>query len=125
MIQPLSHKSFFGDGTFDEIGKVIAIDEDLVQPKINFLTTTSSGCGNYYYALKEKVQVGDIVYFDSWLAAKYPNEESENKEDYYWLVPWKDIRAIKDVPNEIPEQRVPEGDSAQVPANTTTAEGVA
>lgn len=36
------------------------------------------------------IKVGDKVFFDSWLAAKYPQE---NGEGDYWLVKWDDIRA--------------------------------
>ena len=35
---------------------------------------------------------GDEVFFDSWLSSKYPTGEGD---EYFYLVPFKDIRAIK------------------------------
>lgn len=44
------------------------------------------------------IKPGDKVFFDSYLAAKYPKNDSE----YYWLVEYKDIRAIEHA-EEIPK----------------------
>lgn len=67
LIEPLEQESFIPSeqGTYQEIGVVVA----------------SGDCGD--------VSPGDKVYFDSWLAAKYPNGR-----DFYWLVKWEDVRAI-------------------------------
>jgi hypothetical protein len=46
------------------------------------------------------VGVGDKVYFDSWLAAKYPKEGTD---DFYWLVKWDDVRAVEHPQDALPE----------------------
>lgn len=38
------------------------------------------------------VKIGDKVYFDAWLAAKFP---SEKPEEFLWLVKWEDVRAVE------------------------------
>jgi hypothetical protein len=40
-----------------------------------------------------KVNVNDIVYFDSWTAARYVDSNGEE----FWLVPYNAIRAKEDV----------------------------
>lgn len=78
LIEPLTHKSFMESqrDTYEEIGVVLElpIELDMLEPK--------------------EVKKGDKVYFDSWLAAKYPKEGSTSDE-YYWLVKWSDVRAIE------------------------------
>jgi co-chaperonin GroES (HSP10) len=85
LIEPLKHKTYLPSehGTYQEIGIVLA-----VPPESHFYTA-----------------VGDTVFFDSWLAAKFPKPDAEDDDDYYWLVRWQDIRAIEkpNVQNEIPE----------------------
>lgn len=78
LIQPLEHKTFLqGDkSTFEEIGIVLAV---------------SKGC--------LRVRVGYKVFFDSWLAAKFPKGD----DDFYWLVKYDDVRAIEKDENTIPE----------------------
>jgi hypothetical protein len=89
LIEPLVHKTFLPSEreTYEEIGIVIECAPELI--------------------LKDSPlwpQKGDRVYFDSWLAAKYPKPNSENDDEFYWLVPFKDIRAVeKKDGNEIPE----------------------
>lgn len=82
LIEPLKHESFMASQreTFEEIGVVIAT-------------------GGYRLDCPD-LQVGTRVFFDSWLAAKYPKGE----DGYYWLVKWNDIRAIDN--EAIPEQRM-------------------
>lgn len=65
-IEPIEQESvvYSNETNFEEKGKVLSTD---------------------FWA----VQIGDIVYFDSWMAAKYP--DSENKVRY--LVPGNAIRA--------------------------------
>lgn len=60
---------------------------------------------------------GDVVYFDSWLASKYPN----GKGGYFWLVQFDNIKA-KDEP--IPTQPVQRDVSAQVSYTKPTQSGV-
>ncbi len=78
IIEPIEHKGFMSSqtDTYQEVGVVIAKDE-------NGLFST-------------ELEVGDKVYFDSWLAAKYPKEGSTTDE-FYWLVKWTDVRAIEKV----------------------------
>ena len=73
LIEPLKHESFISSdqGVYEEIGIVLAIAEDL----------------------SVKAKVGDKVFFDPWLAAKYP----KNDKEWYWLVRWEDIRGVESV----------------------------
>ena len=73
LIEPMVHESFISSDkqTYDEVGTVIARDE-LID---NVL-----------------IPIGCKVYFDSWMARKYPNP---NKPDtFYWLVHKDEICAI-------------------------------
>lgn len=76
IIEPVVHEEFIAsqNETFQEIGIVVAHDDK-----------------DYI-----KAKVGDRVYFDSWLAAKYPKADSKNGE-FYWLVKWDDVRAVENV----------------------------
>lgn len=50
------------------------------------------------------VTKGDKVYFDSWLAKKYPKEGTQ--DEYLWLVKWEHITAVEYAERQIPEQPV-------------------
>jgi co-chaperonin GroES (HSP10) len=92
LIEPVPHETFIASQreTFEEIGVVLDNGR-------GNLTVTGTGVIHNNYP-----QNGDKVYFDSWLAAKYP----KNDQEFYWLVKWEDIRAIEK--NEtIPEQLLP------------------
>lgn len=80
LIEPLVHDSFMATAkeTYEEIGVVVDVDKELEWEDVT---------------LPNK---GDRVFFDSWLAAKYPRTDSKDG-DFYWLVKWKDIRAIEKV----------------------------
>lgn len=84
IIEPIKHETFIAqdNATYEEIGVVISIAEGIH----NIATGTL------------EVQVGDKVYFDSWLAAKFPTGKDD---EFFWLVKWEDVRAIEHV--EIPE----------------------
>lgn len=77
LIDPIAHEDFMASqrDTYQEIGTVVELDA--------------------YFEIEAvpRVRKGDKVYFDAWLAAKYPKEGS--REDYYWLVKWDDVRAIE------------------------------
>lgn len=75
LIEPVKHEAFIAsqNDSYQEIGEVVVVPADI--------------CAKY--GLKPK----DKVYFDSWLAAKYPKEGSN--DDYYWLVKWEDVRAVE------------------------------
>lgn len=87
LIQPLVHEGFIATqkDTYEEIGIVIDISDDLIK-LFNFSTTGGVNESNPF-----PVHYGDKVYFDSWLAAKYPKDENS----FYWLVKWEDVRAIE------------------------------
>lgn len=77
LIDPVKHDSFVVSQreTFEEIGVVVAL------PSI------------FSELPKEDIpEVGDKVYFDSWLASKYPHSDGEG---FFWLVPFEDVRAIE------------------------------
>lgn len=73
LIEPLEHKSFMASQreTYEEVGVVLH-------------------AGDFVQAGKD-IKAGDKVFFDSWLAAKYP----KNEKEYYWLVKWEDVRAVE------------------------------
>lgn len=75
LIEPVKHESFIASdkGTYEEIGVVVATPKDM------------DICS------EKPVDVGDRVFFDSWMAARYP----KNDEEYFWLVPWSEVRAIE------------------------------
>lgn len=79
LIEPIAHETFIATqrDSYEEIGVVVALD-----PTIEYDDMTAP-------------DVGDKVYFDSWLAAKYPKEGKDG--EFYWLVKWGDIRAIEKV----------------------------
>lgn len=74
LISPLKHESLLPTekGQYDEVGEVVAIAGDAM---------------NYM-----GIEIHDIVFYDSWLASKYPTGKDD---EVFWLVPYKDIRAIQ------------------------------
>lgn len=74
-VKPLKHESFISSQreSYEEIGEIVSM--------CNGLDTL--------YSFK----VGDLVYFDSWLCAKYPKGD----EEFHWLVKSEDIRAYESV----------------------------
>jgi co-chaperonin GroES (HSP10) len=73
LIEPLKNESFMASQreTYEEVGVVVALAEEL--------------------GIKPVCGIGDRVFFDSYLAAKYPKNEKED----FWLVRWEDVRAIE------------------------------
>jgi hypothetical protein len=78
VIEPLKHSTFLPTekGMFEEVGIVLS------RPWYKFWWPKQ----------------GDRVYFDSWLAVKYPKGEGD---DYFWLVSCRDIKAIQKNGNEV------------------------
>lgn len=76
IIEPVVHEEFMQSerNTYEEVGVVVTIPLEI-----------ESIVG---------VQVGDTLYFDSWLAAKYPKTDGK-PDEFYWLVKWEDVRAVK------------------------------
>lgn len=87
LIEPLPQESFIASsqGAYQEIGIVIDYDEDFDFEHELQWTGTS--------VVKPRlmIQKGDKVYFDSWLAAKFPKDQDTD----YWLVKWEDVRAVE------------------------------
>lgn len=88
LIEPVKNDSFIAptNNSYQEIGIVLDTAPDLL------------------FALPgedvQPVMKGQKVYFDSWLAAKYPKDSDGG---FYWLVKWEDVRAVEYVEQEIPE----------------------
>lgn len=81
LIEPMEHEQFISTtkGTYEEIGTVVAAADDVIS---NLLRGSN---------LKINL-IGNKVYFDSWLAVKYPKKDSDA---FYWLVKWDDVRATE------------------------------
>lgn len=92
LIEPLKHEAFISSQreTFEEIGVVISVAGNLSTPFPKDPGRTTPG-GEEVLVGPGGLMPGDKVYFDSWLAAKYPNGE----DGFYWLVKWEDVRAIE------------------------------
>lgn len=89
LIEPLKHESFMASQreTFEEVGTVLAIPKEYM----GGLSMRDYGNDLAVEKIPSLVAVGTKVFFDSWLAAKYP----KNEDEYYWLVKWEDVRAIE------------------------------
>lgn len=88
LIEPEKHESFMArqQDTYEEIGTVLAIAPELC------LYEGGTGAGEI-----DTVAIGDKVYFDAWLAAKFPGEKDD---EHYWLVKWEDVRAVEHAKSE-------------------------
>lgn len=78
LIQPLEQDAFIATQrtSYEEIGIVLAVAEDTTAPII--------------------FPVGTRVYFDSWVAKKFPVKGEFGK--YHWYVEYKDIVAYEPLP---------------------------
>lgn len=85
----MTHETFIATQreTYEEIGVVVAYDK-AITGEYMYDETSSTGVT----AVPRLINVGDKVYFDAWLAAKFP---SEKEGEYLWLVNWADIRAVQ------------------------------
>ena len=72
LIEPVKHEDFIQTqrDSFEEIGIIMSFDEVLEDV--------------------EGIVIGNKVYFDSWLAVKYPKVSTG---EFFWLVKYEDIRA--------------------------------
>lgn len=77
VIEPVKHEEFMSSvrETFDEIGVVMQIADTI---------------SNSDHAVK----IGQKVYFDSWMASKFPKGDGT----HYWLVPFSNIKAYESLP---------------------------
>lgn len=78
-IEPQKKDDFIASATttYDEVGVVVAVGEGVT-----------------------RVTKGDVVYFDSWMASKFPNKEG----GYSWLVPYENIKGKDESLHEEPMQ---------------------
>ncbi len=81
LIEPLVHESFVSSQkeAYEEIGIVLEVARNLQWYENGELKDTP-------------VSKGEKVFFDSWLAAKFPGEK---EGEYLWLVKWEDVRAVE------------------------------
>lgn len=93
VIEPLEHKEFIPSErmTYEEIG---VVTHNGSNPSALGYTTSSGGAGGF---LAPYPQVGDKVYFDSWMVSKFPNGKTG---EFYWLVPYANVKAYEPVPKE-------------------------
>lgn len=91
LIEPVKHESFMASQkeTYEEIGIIIDISDGLKE-KVRFSKLNSFNTHDIIF-VPAKIKKGDKVYFDSWLAAKFPKNDIE----WYWLVKWEDVRAVE------------------------------
>jgi len=78
MIQPLETNTFMASDrtTYQEVG--VVVDED---------PTIRGGLG------EEGSMIGKLVYFDSWLAKKFPVKGKTN--EFVWFVKYEDVVAYE------------------------------
>lgn len=74
LIEPIVHDDFVmrTDDKYQEIGVVVAYDPEVTH----------------------EISVGDKVYFDAWLAKKYPKAGGK-PDEFLWLVKWEHISAVE------------------------------
>lgn len=78
MIQPLETNSFIASDrtTYQEVGSVMALPHDFPE--------------------EHPLKLGSHVYFDSWLAKKFPVKGETDK--FVWFVEFKDLVAYEPLP---------------------------
>ena len=96
LIDPVPRESFIASdrNTYQEIGVVIDADDYLLGYTPKFSSGQGTSVEEAGFTIGTKIKAGDRVYFDAWLAAKYP----KNDKEFYWLVKYEDIRAIENEP---------------------------
>lgn len=96
-IEPEEHKDFIASTqtTYEEIGTIVMLP--------------------YMAPASTPLKVGMRVFFDSWMASKFPMEGGK----YYWYVPHENIKAYEPLSEEQLQRRV----SAQIPYSEPTESG--
>lgn len=89
VIEPVSHETFMASSqeTYQEVGVVVSVSRNLQWVEKGEVVSTP-------------VNVGDKVFFDSWLATKYPGDTPDS---FVWLVNWENVRAVQHAEPQIPE----------------------
>lgn len=105
-IEPQVKEDFISSSTesYNEIGKVIALPNQVAID------------GKRYFSEDLSLKVGDRVYFDSWMASKYP----DGRGGFYWLVPFDNIKAYEPISKEPMQGDLP----SQVQDTTITQSGI-
>jgi co-chaperonin GroES (HSP10) len=100
LIEPVKQDTFIAaqKDVYEEIGVVLAADPELLGSEMTYNSGTSEGVMKQ--VVGGKIAVGDRVYFDAWLAAKFPGE---TEGEFYWLVKWEDVRAIENGQKSVSE----------------------
>lgn len=68
LIRPIKQEGIFAGNVYDEKGEVLSVPGKIPD-----------------------IKPGEIVYFDSWLAAKYTDKDDKE----FWLIPFENIRAVE------------------------------
>ena len=91
IIEPIVNKEFVitSDDKYQEIGTVVAVEEGMDTPQLAYLDTNGGSI-----VTSPIVKKGDKVYFDAWLAKKYPKAGGK-QDEFLWLVKWEHISAIE------------------------------
>ena len=86
LIEPIVEQTAFAQqqAQYEERGKIIEISEDLKE-------VTARGNTGTFVVTPAKAQIGDIVYFDSWQAARFKDGEGKD----IWLVHIDAVRAVE------------------------------
>ena len=87
LIEPVKHEAFMAaqHDTYQEIGVVVAMPEEFR------IKVPVPGAGGFVHAIP--LNIGDKVYFDSWLAKKYPKPDTT--DEFLWLVKWEDVSMVE------------------------------
>jgi len=93
LIEPVKHQTYLPTekGIYEEVGTVIGCSDEL-KSHTKILFGKDLGDGPSFYDTEAKIEIGDRVYFDAWLAGKYPTGKDD---EFFWLVDFKDIKAVE------------------------------
>jgi len=92
LVEPIENKGFIAtpQDTYEEKGVVLALSQEYEDCDTTTHTVTMVGGGGFI-STPLKIKEGDIVYFDSWMAAKFPDSEGKIR----FLVQEEHVRAIE------------------------------
>lgn len=90
LIDPIKQEAFMASSreVFEEIGIVLDYDKAITGEYEDGSVTITTGSK----PRRPKLQKGDKVYFDAWLAAKYPGKDVDS---FLWLVNFENVRAVE------------------------------
>ncbi len=116
LIEPIPRESFVysEQSTFDEVGIVVDCGDENLVPEGTPSPFQSTPQLPWMPPPVTLVK-GDKVYFDSWLAAKYP--KSQDSKEHYWLIPFSSVKAYEPADAPLSEEHVPEQPPAPLQDN--------